>query len=611
VSTSLEKEESRAAPWSGGFLSEHRVVLWGVALIVVQLAFRGWALAGSWFVYDDFNFMSRVMNSPLRQVLFTPYAGHLMPGGFLLSWVNQELAPLAFALPASELLVMQAVASFGCLAFLLTAFGSRPGILPPLAIYLFSVISLPAAVWWAAGVNQLPLHIAFFWGLYTHLSYLRTREVRYAVLTMLIVVSALLFYEKTLLLFMVFAIVAWAYFAEGDIVTRTRTIWRRYRVGVVTYAAVALAYGAVYAIWGLNFSLANANTRPLGPVFLGLGVRAFGTGILGGPLHWMHPTYIFAAAQPSDLLVLASWATIVALMFEMVRTRARAKRAWLIPAALLCSDVLLVVAARSSLPVVAQDYRYQTELAAAAAVALGLSLMPVLGAVESAERKRPSAFFDNPQRATAATVLVVCLALVSSLQYALHWQSADRQREYFANVKRSLLAEEGSVPLADTSVPGYVMVAFSAAENATSHVLRMYADYAHYPPVTTDQLYIIDRTGNVRPVVVPTVRKARRGPDWCGYAVRDAPVRIPLNGPVFGTGWWVRVGYLASGDSPVTVRAGAARYETRIYKGLHSLYFEAAGKFRAVWISGLEKGATLCTDEVTLGMPEPFIAGHR
>ncbi len=39
-------------------LSRH-LVLYGVGLVVLQLGFRGWALAGSWFYFDDIAFMSR------------------------------------------------------------------------------------------------------------------------------------------------------------------------------------------------------------------------------------------------------------------------------------------------------------------------------------------------------------------------------------------------------------------------------------------------------------------------------------------------------------------------------------------------------------------------
>jgi hypothetical protein len=591
-----------------GFYSRHRVVLAGAALIIVQLAFRGWALAGSWFQGDDFPFMSRIMNWPLKEALVEPYAGHLMPAGFLLSWLNHQISPLNWALPAGELLVMQAVASAGCLAFLVSAFGPRAGVLPPLAVYLFSVISLPAFIWWAAGVNQMPLQMAFFWGLFTHLAYLRTRRVRYAVATMLITLFSLAFYEKTLLLFPVFAIFTLAYFAKGDIVERLRMIWARYRFAVVTYVLVAVAYTLVYVLWGLNFSVAEANKHPLGPIALRVAVWGFGTGILGGPLSWRQPNDLFSLAEPSELVVIIACIVLSAIGLEMVRTRTRAKRAWLIPGFLLVSDILLVVAGRSGLvgPLIAEDYRYQTELAGAAAVALGLSLLPLLGAVESAAPKRASAFFDKPKRVAAATVVVAGLGVVSSLQYTLHWQGSHGTREFFNNVERGLTARTTRVPLIDGSVPGYVVSPLGGPDlGRTSHMLRMFSDRTRYRTVATDRLFVIGESGEVAPVVIPPVREEKPGPARCGYVVRDSTVRIPLNGPVFGAGWWMRIGYMADGDSPVTVTAGERSHRTWVYKGFHSLYFDAAGRFDSIEVSGLKNGVTMCTDEVSLGMPEP------
>lgn len=608
MSTSLAQEESPAEPTVARRLSERGVILTGAGLIVIQLAFRAWALSGSWFQVDDFGFLSRIMSTPLRDLLLDPYLGHVMPGGFLLSWMNYQLGALEWVFPATELLLMQAIASVGCLVLLLSAFGRRPGILPPLAIYLFSVISLPAFIWWAAGVNQLPMQIALFWGLLTHLAYLRTRRAIYAVLTMLITVLGLVFYEKTLLILIVFAIVTVAYFAQGDIVTRLRFVWAQYRLAVVGLGVIGLVYTALYASWALTFSPNAVNEHPLGPVVLRMAVWGFGTGVLGGPLRWAHPTGLFALAEPAELVVVAALVALLAIGLEMTRTRTRAKRAWLIPAVLLVCDVLLVVAGRTSFggPAIAEDYRYQSELAGAAAIALGLSLMPLLGAIESAQVKRQSAFFDRPVRVLAATMTVACLAVVSSVQFTLHWQGATESREYFTNVRQDLSSMQGRVPLVNVGVPGFVILAFGDAKNDTNHMLRMYSKHTRYASIATDRLYIIAKSGHVVPVVIPPVREEVRGPKKCGWFVDDAPVHIKLNGPVFGAGWWIRMGYIASGDSPVTVTVGSRTYTTRVSAGVHNLYFETAGEFRSFMISGLKGGVTLCTGDVALGQPGPY-----
>ena len=75
---------------------------------------------------------------------------------------------------------MQAVADArGSWSSLVRLFGVRPGIPPPLCVYLFGSISAPVAIWWAAGVNQLPMQAALFWSIACFVPYLRTHRVRH------------------------------------------------------------------------------------------------------------------------------------------------------------------------------------------------------------------------------------------------------------------------------------------------------------------------------------------------------------------------------------------------------------------------------------------------
>ena len=140
----------------------------------------------------------------------------------------------------------------------------------------------------------------------------------------------------------------------------------------------------------------------------------------------------------------------------------------------------------------------------------------------------------------------------------------------------------------------------------TDELLRDYADRTDFVDVATDHLDIVDHRGDVVPVVVPDTRRGRPGPKpGCGYRVQSSPVTVRLDGPVVYGGWWVRIGYIASGGSPVTVTAGDASYDTTIEPGLHALYVRGGHQFDRVEISGLTKGVSLCTDDVTVGRPVP------
>lgn len=586
----------------------NRVIALAVVMIVAQLGFRAWAVYGSWFQLDDFTFMSRLASRPMDfDMLAVGHAGHLMPFGFVLSWANMQVDPLAWALPATELLIMQAVASVGVLVLLVSAFGRRLGILVPLAIYLFTVLSLPAFVWWAAGVNQIPLQIAIGWAGWTHLNYLRTRRTGWLVATVAITVGALGFYEKTLLIYAFFAFLALAYFATGDLLARMRHIIRTYRAGVIAHSVVVVAYVPFYVEYGLNFDPNRANAEPLLPVFLNVVAVAYGTGVVGGPLQWTHPSEIFSLPDPTQLLNLFALAVVGAIVYEISRSRLRAKRAWILPALFLGPSVLLLAGGRTSFvgPDLALDYRYQTELAAITAVALGLALFPLRGATEQVEVTRTSSFLDLPVRVGVTTAVVAALGIYSSTTYALHWNSGDTTKRYFAALESSLADVDEPVPLVDAAVPEEVVGALTFPYNLASNALHMHAEKTRYPSASTDELRIVAPDGEIRPVVIDPLRTGVGAQTGCPYPARFGRASVKLDAPVFGTGWWVRVSYAADGDSPLVVRAGDERHEPGAVKGLHSLFFEASGEFQTIEFSGLDPDVTFCITEAELGVPVP------
>lgn len=593
-------------PVSWPALRDDRVVHAALAMIVAQLAFRAWATFGSWYHYDDLNFMSRMMNDG-PGAAFRQYSGHVMPLGMYLSSLANAVAPFDFRVTAGMLLAMQAIADVGLLVLLLRLFGSRPGILPPLALYLSSVISVPIAIWWAAGANQLPLQVVLFWGLGAHLSYLRTGRARHALQVVAWMLLGFGFYEKTLLVFGAIAILSACYFAEGSITARFRSLWQRYRLGISMYVVLGLAYLVVYARIGLTFDPHRAGSDALGEVVSNMAVQAYLPGVVGGPLHW---GYLEQGAfpQPGAPVVLASLVVIGLVLRELARNRRRSLRALWFPAFFLGCNIVLVLAGRASYvgALISLDYRYQGELAAVTAIALACAALPIRGAVETVEVTGSSQLLDHPQRVTALVAVVSALGTVSSVQYARHWQSAAPAEGYFQHLLGDLATKPAPVPLIDASLPPNVMFGLGYPENALSHLLHDYGDETRFVDVATDHVDMVDHRGHVVPAYVPDTRHGRPGPsEQCGYRVRSQPVTVRLDGPVAFGGWWVRIGYIATGASPVRVTTGDTTYPTTVEPGLHALYVRGGGQFDRVRISGLVEDVSLCTNDVTVGRPVP------
>lgn len=592
--------------------TDRPVLVIGAGLILLQLAFRAWAVYGSWFQFDDFAFLSRAFNDPLGWAYLTEsYAGHLMPAGFLLTWLFASYEPFGWWPYATTLLLLQAVAAIGFFRLLTHLFGSRRAVLPLLAIYLFSVISLPAFIWWAAGINQLPLQIALFFGLHSHVSYLRTRRVRYVAATLAWTTFGLLFYEKTLLVFLAYGLVAVCYFAEGTVERRLAGLWAAYRTGIVLHAVLFLGYLVLYLTTSLTFDPNNANQTPVFPVAYRFIFVAFTSGIIGGPWGWQDLDPVGRVADPSDIVIFVSWLAIGYLVFLAYRLRERSLRAWLLPVSFLLANVLLLTAGRAFLvgAVIGREYRYQTEMPAVFAIGVGLAFLPLLGATEQVVPREPAAVpFHAESVVLAASALFVAGAMVSNVQYAGHWRSKNPAPAYFDNVEADLAARGDPVPLADLAVPQYIMWGFRFPENTYSHVFEPFDGRARYPSLSTDRLFVFDGKGMLRPAVISPMRRNVPADDQgCGYRLEDGEsISIPLDAPVIGGGWWVRLGYLADGEGTVTVTAGERVHEAKVRKGLHAMFFRADGEFRHIRLSGLDNGTSLCTDDVTLGIPGPF-----
>jgi hypothetical protein len=371
-------------------------------------------------------------------------------------------------------------------------------------------------------------------------------------------------------------------------------------------------YLSFYAKVGLTFSPSRAGEFPLAPVAGNIVLRGWLTGIFGGPLHWWFLGHPGASATPPDVLVAVCGLLLFLFLRELRRTRSRSFRALWLPGFFLACNVVLVVAGRASYvgALIALDYRYQGELGAVTAVALGCATLPLLGALESAQPRRPSELLDVPARVVVAVSLICVLGLVSSTQYALHWQSGDVSKRYFAALLGDISRLHARTEMIDGTVPGGIMWAAGYPMNTHSHLLPQFASRLSFVTTSTDQLHMVDGRGHIRPVAIAPTRTALPGRGACGYEVRDDEVRIPLSGPLLYGGWWVRLGYVSTGDSPVTVRAGGKSHRTTIKSGLHSLYFKAGEEnFDSITISGLQGDATLCTDDITVGRPEPVRAG--
>ncbi len=578
----------------------------GLLLVLAAVAFRVWALSRSWFYFDDLAFLSAGMNDPLDwDFVSRVYAGHVMPAGWLVIKALATWAPYRWPVWAGVLVLMQVVAAIGMLRLLRSMFGETRVVLALLAGYLFYIFTVPAGVWFAAGINQLPLQIALAFGLHAHLEYLRTERWRPLVVTLAWTLFGLAFYEKTFILFGVYALVALCWFATGTLGDRAVGLWKRYRSGVVAHGVLAVAYLVIYLRVGVAFGSDQPSAQLMSSVAYRLIAVAFSTGAIGGPFEWRAMS-ANALAGPTDLISLGSWVALGSLVWYAATTRTISRRAWTLIAFTLLANVYLLSSARANLvgADIGLEYRYQTESAAILVLAAGLAFLPLVGAVE-VNQLRPGADVDKERPAVikVLTVAVVAAAVVSTLGYVQNWQHSNPTRPYFDNLKASLARSPVTpVPLVDLSLPQNLLWAFGYPENTYSHVFRHLADQMTFPETAVDDLFVLDDTGTVRPVTIPPARTMIGG-TGCGYILGHSPTTIPLDGPVIGGGWWIAMDYAAPEPFSVRIGLGTSSTTMELPAGMHTAYFRADGSFSEVTLDNSAPGTGACVTKLVLGDP--------
>ncbi len=597
----------RATVTVGGVNENPRLIMAsGGLMILAQLGFRAWALFPSWFYLDDYKMLRDAQDHRGLGDLFTPYNGHLMPGGRLLVLVVESSGQLNWGLACTLTIALQAVASAAALWMLMTLFGVRWGILGPLALYLFSPITLPALMWWTACLTQITIQAGLFLAVGAWVLHLRGGGRRWILATLGGVAFGLAFDVKGLLIFPVLAFIAMSYFATGGLVARARFVAARYWPATLVGTLAVLAYVAYY-VTQVSQPFETPSLSLVGGVAATMLGSAFLTGTVGGPWHWSSIAPPNALADPPVTAVHATWVVVALVVAYSLLRRRRALRAWLLLAGYLVALLALLVSSRGLEygALIGLEYRYLTDATCVLALAIGLAFMPLLGAVESSEQRSDLLLLEarGPVVATA-TALVVTSSLVSSAVYVNIWHTQNASDSYVHRLAAEMRAY-GAVDLAEQALPDAVIPGIFAPDNSLSNLVPLVSDRAFFPD-TSSRLMAVTPDGGLTPALIRPGVLSRPGPrDDCGWRVTAKGLEIPLDGRAFPWTWWLRIGYLSSNSSRVRITAGDDQVITQVEPGARSLYARVSGTFDSIRVDGLDAGTTLCVDTIEVGQPVP------
>jgi hypothetical protein len=602
-----------SAPGAGG----RRVPSWWLSavagvLIVGQLVVRAWTAAGGSFYQDDLRLIGRAATFPLfsTDLLLHPHDGHFMPAGFFLAGLVTQWFPLQWWACVASVVLLQALASLAVLRLLRVLLGSRPVILLPLILYLFSPLTLPSFVWWANALNAVPLQAGLAWVTAEAVLLVRTGRLRYAASGSAGFVLALLFFEKSLVIPWFALAVAWLVgWVDGESAA-LRTALRRGRP--LWWSAVVVS-----AVWAWAYlALSTPPATPVGRTAAtaaeimarGLTHAALPT-LLGGPWSWGRVIPGMPWTDPPAGLVVGGVGLLLFAFGWSLRNRRRTGLVWLLVVGYLATCLVAMVVGRvgADTPLVLpQTLRYIADTSVA--VVVGIALV-----VRAQPRdRRPPALLTPPGRRVAvagAVALFLIGSAYSTVAFARLWAGYPTAG-YLATV-RSSLANAGPAPLFDQPAPELVIGRLAHPENLASHVLAALPDRPPFGTWTPD-LRMIDESGRLVPARVSLIQTLRPGPGGtCGYHVTTGDVlQAPFEAGLLDYEWTMQLDLYANRDGTLQVSLSTGRAVIiPVHRGLDRVYLRLIGGGADLRLSTTTTDISVCVTGAIAGQVEPLPAG--
>jgi len=658
-----------AAEW----LRVNGITIAAVTLIAVELWWSAGLLGHSYFRQDDYYTFDRALASgfSLKYLLLVD-AGHMAPLGFAIAWVLARVSLYDWALTSVVVLGFLAAACFALLRVLRTLFGNRPAILIPLAVYLFSPLSLAGVAWWSVAIETLPLELAIFMAVDAHVRYLRGGQLRHAVIAAGWLLLGMATMEKGAVVPLLLLALTSAFFVEGRWAAAVRTALRRYWRAWTLYGALLAGYCVVFFIRLPGSTTQPSNPGPISHI-LDFASTLLGStalpGALGGPWQWSVVGYGYAQASPPALVEQASWVIAAIVVVVSCIYRLHAWRAWVILLGwVVAADMVPVVIGRlgtQTAALLGVQARYLADMTPLLALCLGLAFLPVLGEHSPYRLRLPGAQPDQvppaavpppaeaaaavaqPAEASAVTVpgpavsaatipltgraaarslRVVTLVLLGAFLAGSFWSlrgfedvtRTTSARSYIATARVAVADAPHGTVIVDGPTPAMIMdPALFWNQGYTSQVIGALArgepaghlSWTASPRGVASGLMIFDSRGRLRPAALNGPSSGPPPRNRQCWTVTAAGTRIPLRGSLYRWPWTARLTY--SGPATVlAVRFGGNWREVTLPAGRHIVYVPAVGSGNSVSISLVNSVTPLCVTGVTVGSLHPQQAGR-
>jgi len=595
-----------------GWARTNRVILAAVVLIVAQLCWKAYLLSRFYYRQDDFLLLDRAMSRGLNlNYLFSFSGGHVRPGGLVVFWLMTRLSPYDWQVASIVTIAALAAAGVLMLRLLVILFGSRPAILIPLIIFLFTPLTLAGLSFWTTVTDWLPLQLTMLAATSSHVRYVRSGRVGHVVAAAAWLGAGLLFdVQAALVPLLLFALTS-AYFVPGRWPAAAGRTLRKFWQAWTIYAVVTAAYGVLFLI-----KLQTSSQQPISPrdvsSVLSLAATMLRVGFVpaavGGPWRWFVPGGDYGFAAESAVLTQVTWLLAALIIAASLWYRRDALRSWLILAGwLLLADFGPVAISRLiELPasLLGADTHYLADSAPVLAVCVGLAFWPVLGEEDSNCVRRPR-----------SVPLAICaFALTGSFLLGSIWSgvsylsstSSARTRSYIDSARSALASARPGTVILSAPVPWYVMYGgFRGPVTQTSRVLGPLAPagarirFVTVPKGGVANLMMFDSRGRLRPALDVGASGVRTGRSRTCWPVGSAATRIQLSAPVFRYAWIIRLSYSGPATT-LQLELGRAIRDVVLPAGQRHIDIPVSGEGSAVLVRSLSGEPAACISTLRL-----------
>lgn len=595
------------------WILKHRFLAVALALVLVQLLFRWWWAADSYFWQDDFRYLAEASDGLTIDGLFQEYNGHLMPGSFAVSRLVVALGS-SYAVALTIVMLLQAIASLLLIWVVDLLFPRRLLSLVVLAAAMFTPLTLVGVSWYAYSLQLWPVQIAMLACAGSYLKWRASGSWGWLFLVNLSYALGLFFWEKALLIPGVLVLLAVLVLDRRRAVTdRLKALLQQWELWL-PMIALTIGYIAIYlnqttSIGGKD----QGQTVDVGK-FLGGLVQTLMPGLLGGPWTSADSLFTLGATPPPAATALAILAWIALVVVSLVRHGSRAAQAWIWISAVVIIDYGLLLAFRPEAEIGARDSRYIAD--AIPVIALGVLAAFLTPRGESAD-EHSGRSTDNrwAQRlgallrprshrvalaAGAATIVLVgaCASTIVLGDGMRHTTS----RAYVTNLEDSIADDPGQVML-DSKAP-FPAVYFGSLKEL-NRGLGLGASFAE----AGQDMKMFDAGGLPRSVGVKDASFQQKGPrQGCGWLLQpDSPVEVKTGQKKIR---WphriLQIGYFGKQPDSVTVTVdGKKRAALPAADGLGVLTIRVPTMPDQIRLSVDTPGASLCITELTVGIATP------